>query len=260
MRTWRLVPLKTYDPHMNMAIDEAILIARTRGEASNTVRFYQWSPSAVSVGRNQRIHEEVDLDACHSAGVEITRRPTGGGAVFHDGRNEVTYSVVLKNSGALRTRDVLDSYRLIGESLIAGLRRLGVSASFDASNPRRCPNLRVYGRKISGNAQTWLRDTVLQHGTMLLRVNYQSMFRFLRVPWLPDREKILEHARKGMTSLRQETGCSLHPKQVCDALARGFEETLHAHLEEKQLTERELEMAERLRRKKYVTAAWIYRR
>jgi len=260
MHTWRLVPLATYDPHLNMAIDEAILIARTRDEVSNTVRFYQWSPPAVSVGRNQRIYEEVDLDACHGAGVEVTRRPTGGGAVFHDSGKEVTYSVALKESGVLRARDVLASYRLIGEALIAGLRHLGLSATFDASHPRQCPNLRVEGRKISGNAQAWLRTTVLQHGTLLLDVNYRLMFRLLRVPWVLDRDNILQLAKMGITSLSQETGRPLNPMQVCEAVTRGFEETFDVHLEQSQLTERELEQAKRLRTKKYATAAWIYRR
>ncbi|MDH5702746.1 MAG: lipoate--protein ligase family protein [Aigarchaeota archaeon] len=260
MNPWRLIPLATHDPHMNMAIDEAILIARTSGEVSNTLRFYQWSPSAVSVGRNQKIYEEVDLQACRNASIEVTRRPTGGGAVFHDSKNEVTYSIVLKNTEVLRARDLLASYILIGEALIAGLRHLGVQATFDASSPRQCPNLRVNGRKISGNAQTRLRDTLLQHGTILLKIDYQAMFSFLRVPFLPDRQNLLEHARTRITSLSQETGRSIHPTQVCEAMAKGFEETLDMHLEESQLTKRELERAKRLRRKKYATVVWIYRR
>lgn len=260
MNSWRLIPLGTYDPHMNMAIDEAILIARTSGEVSNTVRFYQWNPSAVSVGRNQRIYEEVDLQACRNAGIEVTRRPTGGGAVFHDSKNEVTYSIVMKNTEVLKTRDLLASYRLIGDALIAGLRHLGVQATFDASSPRQCPNLRVDARKISGSAQTRLRDTLLQHGTILLKIDYQAMFSFLRAPGLLKRENLLEHARTRMTSLSQQTGRSIHPTQVCQAVAKGFEETLNIHLEESQLTKRELETAKRLRRKKYATTAWTYRR
>lgn len=260
MQDWRLVPLATYGPHMNMAIDEAILIARTRGEVPNTVRFYQWNSPAVSIGRNQRICEEVDVNACRDLDVKITRRVTGGGAVFHDSGNEVTYSVVLKDSGVSRARDVLASYRLIGEGLISGLGHLGVSATFDASSQRQCPNLRVDGRKISGNAQARLRGAVLQHGTMLLKVDYEAMFRVLRVPWAQDRQDLLQLARMRITSLGQETGRPMDPIQVCEAIARGFEETMSVHLDKRQLTGRELETARRLRSRKYATAAWIYRR
>jgi len=144
--------------------------------------------------------------------------------------------------------------------LISGLRCLGVSATFDASSPRQCPNLRVDGRKISGNAQARLQDTVLQHGTILLKVDYQTMFRLLRMPWVPDRENLLKLARMRITSLSQETGRSLDPTQVCDAIARGFEQTLDMSLKKGELTERELKTAKRLRSEKYATADWIFRR
>lgn len=74
MDTWRLLPLETNNAAMNMAIDEAILNARITGQVSNTLRFYRWQPSAVSVGRNQNPEKELYLDACKQLGVDLVRR------------------------------------------------------------------------------------------------------------------------------------------------------------------------------------------
>ena len=52
MDTLRILPLSMHDAFMNMAIDEAILESRVRGKVRNTVKFYRWKPSAVSIGRS----------------------------------------------------------------------------------------------------------------------------------------------------------------------------------------------------------------
>ena len=83
MTIWRLLKLETHDAATNMAIDEAVLRARIADKVPNTVRFYRWKPSAVSIGRFQNVNNEVNLDNCAKHGVEMVRRITGGGAVYH---------------------------------------------------------------------------------------------------------------------------------------------------------------------------------
>src|SRR5574342_157224 len=98
MDTWRLLPLQTNNAFMNMAIDEAILNSRVAGEVPNTLRFYRWQPSAVSIGKNQNPENEVFLDNCKNLGVDVVRRISGGGTVYHDYEGEVTYSVIAKTT------------------------------------------------------------------------------------------------------------------------------------------------------------------
>src|SRR5208283_3711959 len=98
MDTWRLLPLQTDNAFVNMAIDEAILTARIAGQVPNTLRFYRWQPSAVSIGKNQNPEAEVYLDACTQLGVDMVRRVSGGGTVYHDYDGEVTYSVTAKTT------------------------------------------------------------------------------------------------------------------------------------------------------------------
>ena len=76
-----------------MAVDEALLRAWRPG-APVVVRLYSWSPTALSLGRSQRL-EEVDVAAAEALGWCVVRRPTGGGALVHPEGGEVTYSVVM---------------------------------------------------------------------------------------------------------------------------------------------------------------------
>ncbi|HID15534.1 MAG TPA: lipoate--protein ligase family protein, partial [Candidatus Atribacteria bacterium] len=95
MGEWRLICLNEFDAHMQMAIDEAMLILRSKNEIPNTLRFFVFKPSAITIGYFQSITEEVDLDFCRKHGISVVRRITGGGAVFHDENGEITYSLVV---------------------------------------------------------------------------------------------------------------------------------------------------------------------
>lgn len=86
----KLLKMGHQDAATNMGIDEALMRTAVAGEP--VLRLYGWKPAAVSIGYFQGLEEEVDLDACHNHGVDVVRRVTGGGAVFHD--QELTYSFV----------------------------------------------------------------------------------------------------------------------------------------------------------------------
>src|SRR3989344_9694956 len=90
---WRVLPLESYDAYMAMAIDEAISEAVAAG-GEPTIRFWSWKPSAVSIGYFQSLDEEVNIQRCYELGVDYVRRRTGGGAVYHDSKGELTYSVI----------------------------------------------------------------------------------------------------------------------------------------------------------------------
>src|SRR5512136_2192266 len=93
MHTWRLLEVKTNNAFMNMAIDEAILTAHASKQVPNTLRLYQWSPSAVSIGKFQNPQNEVNLANCQKIGVSVVRRVSGGGTVYHDAQGELTFCV-----------------------------------------------------------------------------------------------------------------------------------------------------------------------
>src|SRR5208337_2106036 len=167
---------------MNMAIDEAILTARGEGCVGDTLRFFRWKPSAVSIGKFQKIENEVQLENCEQRGIDVVRRISGGGTVYHDAEDEITYSLIASKE-SLRAGDIAEVYERIYAGLTRALGILGVAADFNEGSAKACPNLTVKGRKISGSAQCYRRGVVLQHGTILANVNLERMFTYLRVPW-----------------------------------------------------------------------------
>ena len=255
METWRLLELSVNTACMNMAIDEAVMRAVSQGRAPNTVRFYRWNPSAVSIGYFQAVRRVVDLEACRRNGVDVVRRITGGGAVYHDYVGEVTYSLVASETSDSIPKDIMESYRAICGGIVSGLRRLGVEAEFKPVN-----DIVVHGRKVSGNAQTRRMGVVLQHGTILLEVDVEKMFTVLRVPKEKIRDKLISDVKQRVTSLTMELGRKPGFREVAEALKEGFEEELGVKLRPGKLTDWEAAEAERLAREKYSAEWWTFRR
>ena len=255
MDTWRLIPLEVHNAFMNMAIDEAILQSRMENLVPNTLRFYQWRPSAVSVGKNQNRDDTVYVENCRKLGVDVVRRNSGGGTVFHDQTGELTYSVTA-HTRELAAADITLIYTRIYAAITDALRLLGIPADFRPGNHKNCPNLTVNNRKISGSAQSVKRNIVQQHGTLLLNANLPLMFQLLRIKDLDNCNLATQIAQRKITSIQNELGHSVTPETVANALIQGFEATLKIHLKPTQLTLYEQTIAKRLYSNKYTTDNW----
>jgi lipoate-protein ligase A len=257
MNRWRLLKLETHSAYMNMAIDEAILLARIQGMAPNTVRFYQWMPSAVSIGKFQNIENEVQMGNCKQNRVDVVRRITGGGTVYHDAEDEITYSVIVGKKD-LEATDITTTYAKIYTGLARGLELMGVKAYFNEGDLKACPNLTVKGKKISGSAQSHKKGTVLQHGTLLLRIDLKKMFSLLRVPWAKTCMEIVNVAKDKITSLEKELGRVVSIEETERALVEGFQETLNSNFDVGSLTAFERDLASKLHKQKYSTTEWNF--
>jgi lipoate---protein ligase len=256
MQTWRLLPFETNNAYLNMAIDEAILTARVCEQVPNTLRFYRWRPSAVSIGRNQTPQDEVYLHACKQLGVDVVRRISGGGAVYHDFDGEVTFGLMAKTAD-LGTVDITTVYVKIYEAVKDALRVLGITADFNTGNAKNCPNMTVKGKKISGSSQTITKGVVLQHGTLLRSVDLPKMFQLLK---LKDASctQAADIASRKITSIQNELGHSVSPETIANALAIGFKTMLKIQLEPAELSTFEVELAQKLYNQKYETKEWNF--
>jgi lipoate-protein ligase A len=241
---------------MNMAIDEAILTARVAGKVPNTLRFYRWHPSAVSIGRNQNPENEVYLDACRQQGVDVVRRISGGGTVYHDYEGEVTYGVIAKTCD-LGAGDIISVYTRIYGAITDALRLLGVPADFSSGDEKNCPNLTVNGKKISGSSQTITRGVVLQHGTLLLNADLPKMFTLLKLKSATCAQAT-DIAKRKITSIQNELCHPVKPDTVANALAQGFKAIIKIQLEPSELTLYEKELAKKLYNEKYALAEWNF--
>ena len=254
MDAWRLLQLETNDAFMNMAIDEAILTSRITGLVPNTLRFYRWQPSAVSIGKNQNPENEIYSEACKKLGVDVVRRISGGGTVYHDFEGELTYSVTAKTAD-FGIGDITTVYVKIYEAITDALRLLGIPADFNSGDAKNCPNLTVKGKKISGSSQTITRGVVLQHGTVLRSVNLPKMFTLLKFKDVTC-SQAADIAKRKITSVQDELCHQVTPETIADALAQGFKAILKIQLKPSELTQAEKDLSNKLYKEKYSTKEW----
>jgi lipoate-protein ligase A len=248
-----------------MAVDEAIARAVGDGLAPATLRFYGWSAPTVSLGYLQRAPGGVDLAACRRRGIGLVRRITGGRAVLH--ADELTYSVAAPLQGPWRCLSVPEGFNRIAAGLIAGLRRLGLTARLgesqalagDGRESGACfllpgmPAILVDGRKLIGSAQRRWGRSLLQQGSILLDFDprlHQRIF-----PAWPRTDPAA-----GVTSLRALLGTLPPIGDLVSALCEGWREALGAVCVAGDLLPVERKVAEDGARERYASDAWTFRR
>ena len=168
--------LHTKDPYYNLAVEE-YLLRYTKDDI-----FMLWqNEKTVVIGKNQNAYAEVNLDYAKSEGIRISRRISGGGAVYHD-MGDINYTFITSSDKAT----ALD-YAYFTRPIIEALAALGVKAELSGRNDLECE-----GKKFSGNAQYTGDGRILHHGTLLFNTDADVMSRVLRV----DREKLAYRAVK----------------------------------------------------------------
>ncbi|MBI2141573.1 lipoate--protein ligase family protein [Candidatus Woesearchaeota archaeon] len=250
MTNWRVLDLTANSASVNMALDEAISDAVKAKKALPTIRFYKWKPSAVSVGYFQSLTDEVDVALCKKTGIDFVRRRTGGGAVYHDGNGEITYSVIAPES--LFPKGITESYHVICGWIADALGRIGIPAEFKPIN-----DIIAAGKKISGNAQTRRNGILLQHGTILYKLDVATMFSLLKVPKEKISDKFIEDVKQRVTSVT-DINPQVTEQQLKDALVAGF--TSGKEFEFGTITAEEKAAAEKLAKERYGSDEWNFLR
>lgn len=242
---FRMIRSQPFSAAINMALDEAIVEGIVAGTSPPTIRFYTWNPSAISIGYFQGLQNEVSLEMCRKHKVDYVRRVTGGGAVYHDIGGEITYSIL--GPILLFPKEILKSYELICGHLVDALNELGMAAKFSPIN-----DVIVNDKKISGSAQTRKKGILLQHGTVLYKVDVDRMFSLLTVGQEKIADKLIKSVKKRVTSVVNESEAT--KEQLADALEKAFSKD--REIEYGTYSEKELERAEELAKTKYSSDEW----
>jgi lipoate---protein ligase len=175
-QVWRLIPFLEASGRVQMAIDRWLLQQHHAGKQPATLRFYTWSPPAISLGYHQRQYPQAWQDLTwQGKKLDLVRRPTGGRAVLHQG--DLNYAVI--TSGLTGNR--LQAYAKICEFLIQGWRSLGVELSYGTAGRGYIHNPNCFGTatgadlilpngaKLVGSAQLRRGGVILQHGSIQLQ-------------------------------------------------------------------------------------------
>ena len=255
MDKWRKLPLEVRNGFWNMALDEAILSKAIEKNVPNTLRFYKWKPSTASIGRNQSLRNEIDIEFARERGFNVVRRITGGGAVFHDETRELTYSIVcpIKKLEALGAKKVIEQFEIITQGIILGLTNYGLKPEKDIIH---CPAILLNGKKFSGNAQVRRKGFILQHGTILLDFDPELMYSVLKAPENVGKSRMVRSVRSKCIGIKNHIG-NYDEAKLINSLERGFQMSLGIELEGGTFTEGEKNLAEMLVKDKYSNIKWL---
>ena len=234
-----------------MALDEALLNIVATGDSSALVRTYSWQTPTLSLGYFQS-YREVDTDP-RWGHVPVVRRPTGGGALWHD--QEMTYAIVIPGDHPL-TRPARALYTAIHQALADWMAEIGIQAqrrrhasSGDVDEKMPKPFLCFVDRddddvvfrnvKLVGSAQRRRSGAILQHGSLLLSRSQTTP----ELPGLRDLAPVIKPEASWAGELRSRLVAALG--------FRGVEEPFR---------EAELSEAERLKNDVYSCDLWTKKR
>jgi lipoate-protein ligase A len=267
-RAWRVIPEESRPGPMQMALDE--IAAETAGAGGpRTVRVYRWEPSCLSLGYRQSA-DTVDWDYCESAGVDVTRRQTGGGGIYHDAVGDVSYSIVAPK--AELPGDLMDCYHLLCEPVLAAIRQMGVPARFVESERPALYDPACYlralhpahdvvvpdadgeddgdagVRKLAGNAQYRRKDAVIQHGSLTYSGRPEAHLGVFSDPGVRPAE-----FRERVTGIDEHADCSR--EEAVETLTETLAEWADAEVES--WTDEELSRARERAASKYAAVSWV---
>ena len=193
----RFIDLGPVSPEYSVCADRALFGSHRNG-SDDIMLVYTRDRPAISLGRSRSIGDVKDTD------ISIVRRISGGGSIYSD-PGQMTYSVILKKERVSGSRE--DSFRVICGCLVRMFGYLGIEASHKPVN-----DIMVNGKKISGSAQCRSRNSIMQHGTILLKIDRDAV----------DRCLVSKKRSEWMTSAEDVLGYVPERSAIVEALKNGF--------------------------------------
>jgi len=180
----RYLETGSQNPYYNLAFEEYVLANRRDGDY---LMLWQ-NDNTIVVGQNQNAEAEINRPFVEAHNINVVRRSTGGGTVYHDLGN-LNYSFI---TDAGDTAEL--SMQCFTAPVVAALRQLGLDAEASGRN-----DILIEGKKVSGTAQRVMRGRILHHGTLLFDSDPDMVSGALQV----DPEKFRS---KGTKSVRSRVG------------------------------------------------------
>lgn len=249
MEALRVIDTDLASGPLTAAVDEVLLSSVIEG-GPPTLHLYRRSPPAVTLGYFLKAEEEADLDFCRAHGISVVRRTSGGGAIYTD-EGHLVYGLAVR--GVLPVAPAR-CFEVVCGALADGLRGLGCDCRFSPAN-----DILAGDRKFSGSAIVNKGEAKLVHGTVIVALDRDTMFKALRVPEERVRSKGLTSARDRVTSLREAVGTGVSMDEVKAIVRTALCRVLGTDAVDGALTDEEREWADHLVRTRYGTDGWNMR-
>lgn len=246
---WQIIDIPPLSPAMHLALDEVLAREVAAGRRAPLLRFWEWERPSIIIGAFQSLRNEVDLEAAEAMGVETVRRVTGGGAMFVEPGNTITYSLYAPGD-LVRDMSFADSYAFLDDWVLKSLNSLGVDAFYKPLN-----DISSSKGKIGGAAQKrYARGTVLHHVTMAYDMDADKMVQVLRIGREKLSDKGTTSAVKRVDPVRSQTG--LPRREVIAQMIETFV-SLNGGIKGT-ITPEEFAAAEQLVEEKFSTKEWLH--
>ena len=247
---WNIIAPSVLPTHLNVALDEVLTEEVGAGRRNPTIRFWDWEEPSVVIGSFQSYRNEVHPDGVARHGITVVRRISGGGAMFMEAGNCITYSLYLPQT-LVDGISFADSYAFLDAWVMAALKKLGIDAFYVPLN-----DIATGQGKIGGAAQKRLANGgMLHHVTMSYDIDADKMVDVLRIGKEKLSDKGTTSAKKRVDPLRRQTG--LARAEIVAAMMEVFAERYGATPSE--ITAQELETARERVASKFGTEAWLHR-
>ena len=245
-----VIPPRVLHPALHVALDEVIAHEVATGRRPPTLRFWDWDSPLVVIGSFQSVRNEVDPAGAARHGIDVVRRVSGGGAMFMEPGNTITYSLVVPTS-LVEGLSFERSYAFLDEWVIGALEDVGVRAHFVPLN-----DIASDAGKIGGAAQKrFAAGAVLHHVTMAYDIDAAKMLEVLRIGREKMSDKGHRSANKRVDPMRSQTG--LTRDAILESFAASFARRYRTTRSD--YTSDELSQAQRLVEDKFATPKWTHR-
>jgi lipoate---protein ligase len=247
---WNLIAPTVLPTEINVALDEVLTEEVGAGRRNPTLRFWDWQEPSTVIGSFQSYRNEVDPDGVVKHGIKVVRRISGGGAMFMEAGNCITYSLYLPQT-LVDGLSFADSYPFLDAWVMAALEKLGITAFYVPLN-----DIATDQGKIGGAAQKRLANGgMLHHVTMSYDIDADKMVEVLRIGKEKLSDKGTRSAKKRVDPLRRQTG--LARADIISAMMEVFTDRYSATTSE--LTDAELDTARERVATKFGTEEWLHR-
>lgn len=242
---WDIINEGKHSEAFHHAVDEVLLEKLENGNLRPTLRIWYRENPSVPFGRFQSFEDEVEVDYAKENNIEIVRRITGGGAMFAEPENVITYSIYIPKEDV--PDDVEESYKELDSFAVDTLNDLGVEASYEPLN-----DIEHDEGKLGGAAQLRRQNAVLHHTTMSYDLDTEKMLKVLRIGKEKVSDKAIKSAEKRVARIKDHTESAR--EEVIERLIEKFVQD--KDFERRGLSEDEVRRAEELAEEKFSSSEW----